>query len=147
MNKMSKKTEYALMALKLFQEVDAKAHSASNDQASGISPAVSAQDIAARTHAPYEVIAKVLQILSSRGILKAEYGVMGGYQLSKNLSEVSVHDLMDILESSTELTKCLGKDHECDLQSKCTILNPVTNLNLKVQNFYKSISLSEVLRV
>ena len=132
MNKMSKKTEYALMALKLFQD-NIGTHSA--------------KDISDQTHTPYDVIARVLQVLSSRGILKAEYGVMGGYQLSKNLSDVTLHELIETLESSTDLTKCLGHDNECDHAKSCTIVTPITNLNLKVKNFYKSISLAEVLHV
>lgn len=136
MNKINKKTEYALMALKYFR-----------DHPHGDHQLISAKDLAEKTHAPFEVIARVLQALSSRGILKAEYGVSGGYQLVKNLEEISVYELMSILESSNELAKCLGHESECELSSKCTIISPITNLNSKVQNFYKSISLAEVLHV
>ena len=135
MNKINKKTEYALMALKYFKD-----HSLGGQL-------ISAKDLAEKTHAPFEVIARVLQALSSRGVLKAEYGVSGGYQLVKNLEQISVYELMTILESSTELAKCLGTDNECELSTKCTIISPITNLNSKVQNFYKSISLAEVLHV
>lgn len=134
MNKFNKKTEYALMALKYF-----------NDQSAGSQ--ISAKDLAEKTHTPFEVIARVLQALSSRGILKAEYGVSGGYQLVKNLEDITVFDLINILESSTELAKCLGSETACELSSTCTIVSPITNLNSKVQNFYKSISLAEVLHV
>ena len=140
MNKLNKKTEYALMALKFFKDRAA----VTSEQPVSL---VSAKDIAEKTHAPFEVIARVLQALSSRGVLRAEYGVSGGYQLVKNLEEISVFELMNILENSNELAKCLGSDSECDLSSKCTIITPVTVLNTKVQNFYKSISLAEVLHV
>lgn len=108
---------------------------------------ISAKQIADATHAPYEVVARVLQALSARGILKAEYGVTGGYQLIKKLSDVSIYELMETLESSTELAKCLGTDGECDMAKTCTIVSPVTNLNRKVQEFYKSLTLDEVLHV
>lgn len=130
--KFNKKVEYALMALKHFSESDDKN--------------VSAKDLAEATHSPAEVTARVLQTLSSHGILKAEYGLHGGYRLAKDLSKVSVHDLMHIIEGSTDLAKCLS-DKECDLIKKCTILTPVENLNKKVQDFYKSISIEEVFHV
>jgi Rrf2 family protein len=142
-NKLSKKTEYALMALKLFYELDLQ----SKETASAQKISVSAKYISEHTHAPYDVVARVLQVLSSRGVLKAEYGVMGGYQLSKNLCDITVFELTEILESSTELAHCLGADGDCDLIKKCSIVTPITNLNLKVRNFYKSISLQEVLHV
>ena len=146
MNKMNKKTEYALMALNVFNDLDLKAKGL-REAAGVVHPTVSAKDIAEKTHAPYEVVARVLQVLSSRGILKAEYGVMGGYVLNKNLSEVTLHDLIEILETSSDLAKCLGSDSECDLAKNCTIMSPISKLNQKVQSFYKSIPLSEVLNV
>lgn len=138
MNTMNKKLEYALMALKYFD--DQRLESLQD-------VIVSAKQIAEMTHAPYEVVARVLQILSSRGILKAEYGTQGGYRLEKNLSQITMHDLIVMIEGSTELAKCLNVDKECDLLPKCTIISPVQNLNQKVQNFYKSISIAEVLNV
>lgn len=135
MNKMSKKTEYGLMALKCLSE-----HDASNG-------CISAKDLSLQTHAPFEVIARVLQALSSRGILKAEYGIEGGYQLIKDLNTISIYELMSILENSTDLAKCLGSESECELSSNCNIVSPITQLNMKVQNFYKSISIAEVLHV
>ena len=138
MNTMNKKLEYALMALKYFD--DQRLESLQD-------VIVSAKQIAEMTHAPYEVVARVLQILSSRGILKAEYGTQGGYRLEKNLSQITMHDLIVMIEGLTELAKCLSVDKECDLSAKCTIISPVQNLNQKVQNFYKSISIAEVLNV
>ncbi len=138
MNKINRKTEYALMALKYFVD------QAAQDSSVGL---ISAKDLAEKTHTPFEVIARVLQALSSRGILKAEYGVSGGYQLVKNLEDISIYELINVLENSSDLAKCLGSDSECDLSSKCNIISPITHLNSKVQNFYKSISLAEVLYV
>ncbi len=147
MNKMSKKTEYALMALNLFYDLQLQAVGARPRRDQPIHHTISAKDIAEKIHAPFEITARVLQVLASKGILKAEYGIQGGYYLLKNLDEVSVHDLIETLESSTELTKCLSSESECDLAKTCTIVSPITTLNKKIQNFYKSISISEVLNV
>ena len=147
MNKMSKKTEYALMALNLFHSLEQQGSGARPQSPKPLHPAISAKDIAEKIHAPFEITARVLQVLASKGILKAEYGTQGGYHLVKSLDEVSVHDLIETLESSTELTKCIGSESECDLAKKCTIVAPITTLNKKIQNFYKSISISEVLNV
>lgn len=135
MNKLNKKVEYALMALKHFADLQAQPDIV-----------VSAKDIAEATHAPAETTARVLQVLSSHGILKAEYGLHGGYRLAKDLKKISVFDLLNIVEGSTDLAKCLS-DQNCDLIKNCTIVSPVENLNKKVQNFYKSISVEEVFHV
>ncbi len=131
MNKMSRKTEYGLMALKVFEQSQG-----------GF---VSAKTVAETTHAPFEVTARVLQVLSHKGILQAEYGVNGGYRLAKTLDQISVLDLVESLESSSELAKCLGSPGECDMEKNCTIAKPVAKLNQKIHSFYKSVSIAEVL--
>lgn len=136
MQKLNKKLEYALMALKHFHDLEILNEMTMN-----------AKTIAEATHAPYEVTARVLQVLSSHGILKSEYGTQGGYRLGKDLAKVSVLDLINIIEGSSDLAKCLSSEKECDLSKNCTIISPVQNLNKKVQSFYSSISLQEVLHV
>lgn len=131
---MNKKMEYALMALRIISQ-----------RPSGV--LTSAKEVSDQMHIPFEVTARVLQALSSRGLLKAEYGVSGGYFLARPLSEVSVHDLTEMLEGHTDLTKCLGSDEVCEISGTCNIVSPVSTLNKKVKEFYKSVSLHEVLHV
>ncbi len=134
MNKMNKKMEYALMALK---HISAKAET----------ELTSAKEVSDQMHIPFEVTARVLQALSSRGLLKAEYGASGGYLLARSLNDVSIHDLSEMLEGHLALTKCLGNDDPCEISETCNITSPISNLNKKVQEFYRSVSLSEVLHV
>ena len=144
MNKMSRKKEYGLMSLKYLADQEAL------QQASGSSVSavfVSAKAVADATHAPFEVIARVLQVLSHRGLLKAEYGVNGGYQLAKKLNEISLFDVVEILETSPDLAKCINSAGECELEKTCSIASPVANLNKKLHQFYKSLPLDEVLYV
>jgi Rrf2 family protein len=107
----------------------------------------SAKEVSDNMHIPFEVTARVLQALSSRGLLKAEYGVSGGYSLARPLNEVSIHDLSEMLEGHTILTKCLGTEEPCEISNTCNIISPINNLNKKVQQFYKSLTLQEVLNV
>lgn len=134
MNKMNRKMEYALMALRHISLKNGAA-------------LTSAKEIADQMHIPFDVTARVLQALSSRGLLKAEYGAGGGYALARPLEEVSVHDLSEMLEGHISLTKCLSSDEPCEISSTCNITNPISNLNRKVQEFYRSVPLSEVLHV
>ena len=134
MNKMNKKMEYALMALRLISE-----------KPSGT--LTTAKEVSEQIHIPFEVTARVLQSLSSHGLLKAEYGVGGGYSLARSLQKVSIHDLSEMLEGHTIITKCLGQDVPCEISKTCNITTPINNLNTKIQNFYKSLSLDEVLNV
>ena len=134
MNKMNKKMEYALMALRFITE---RPHGF----------LTSAKEVSEQMHISFEATARVLQALSARGLLKAEYGVGGGYTLARPLATVSLHDLSEMLEGNTILTKCLTKDEVCETQATCNITSPISNLNKKIQEFYKSVSIEEVLHV
>lgn len=144
MNKMSRKTEYGLMSLKFL--ADQKAF-VNNLEDATPSVFLSAKAVADATHAPFEVIARVLQVLSHRGLLKAEYGVNGGYQLAKKLNEISLFDVVEILETSPDLAKCINSTGDCELEKTCSIATPISNLNKKLHHFYKSLPLDEVLYV
>jgi Rrf2 family protein len=134
MNKMNKKMEYALMALNLIAMKPPE-------------QLTSAKEVAEKIHISFEMTARVLQALSARGLLRAEYGMGGGYALARPLSQVSLHDLSEMLDGHTLLTKCLEDGESCETASTCNIAVPITRLNKKIQDFYKSISLQEVLHV
>lgn len=106
-----------------------------------------AKEVSDLMHISFEGAARVLQALSARGLLKAEYGVGGGYSLARSLATVSLHDLSEMLEGNTALTKCLTNDEFCETLPTCNITSPITNLNKKIQDFYKSVSIEEVLHV
>lgn len=106
-----------------------------------------AKEVSDKMQISFEVTARVLQALSARGLLKAEYGVGGGYALARPLSSVSLFDLSEMLEGNTVLTKCLTNDEACETHATCNISKPISNLNTKIQEFYKSLSLEEVLHV
>ena len=52
-----------------------------------------------------------------------------------------------MLEGHVVLTKCLGVDEPCEISGTCNITAPISAMNNKVKEFYKSVSLHEVLHV
>ncbi|HEX7675565.1 MAG TPA: Rrf2 family transcriptional regulator [Bdellovibrio sp.] len=133
MNKINRKLEYALMALKyMSQKIPGEL--------------TSAKEVSDSFHTPFDATARVMQQMAQKGgILRAEYGANGGYQITKDLAKVSIHDLVEIIEGPTALVKCLHKEEPCEIQKTCNIVSPITNLNLKLTEFYKSVSLKDLL--
>ena len=71
MLRLSKKADYALMAMKHLA-------AAAGDRGSS-----SAREIAEQYDIPIELMAKVLQRLVRRGLLASQQGTRGGYQLAR----------------------------------------------------------------
>lgn len=130
MNRMNRRVEYALMALKYMSEKLA-------------GKLTSAKEICDSTGAPFDATARVMQIMAQNGLLKSEQGAQGGYLIVQDLSKVSFYDLMEMILGPLEIVKCLHDT--CDLKNQCNILTPLSLLNSKLIEFYSGLSLSDLL--
>jgi Rrf2 family nitric oxide-sensitive transcriptional repressor len=133
MNKINRKLEYALMALKhMSQKIPGEL--------------TTAKEVSESFKTSFDVTARVMQQMAQKGgILRAEYGANGGYQITKDLAKVSIHNLMEIVEGPSAIVKCLHNEGPCEIQETCNIVSPLNSLNEKLNDFYKSVSLKELL--
>lgn len=133
MLKITRKIEYSLMALR---------HMASKYQGE----LTTAKEISDSYKAPFDVTSKVMQIMAQRGLLKSEQGAHGGYLVLKDLSKVSVFDLIQMLEGPVAVVKCLiSGPASCEMHDGCNIISPVNHLNEKLVEFYKNLSVLELI--
>lgn len=133
MNKINRKLEYALMALKhMSKKIPGEL--------------TTAKEVSDAFHTPFDATARVMQQMAQKGgFLRAEYGVNGGYQITKDLAKVSMQDLVDVIEGPTALVKCLNNEAPCEIKGTCNIVSPITQLNNRLTEFYKSLSLKDLL--
>src|SRR5438477_13025293 len=112
MLRLSKKADYALMAMKhLAVRGDRGANGSS-----------SAREIAELYDIPIELMAKVLQRLVRRGLLASHQGTRGGYQLGRTPAQISVADVIQAIEGPVTVTACSTDDGQCEQFSKCNVL-------------------------
>lgn len=132
MTKINRKIEYSLMALRIMMQKRP-------------GELTSAKEVSEITGAPFDATSKVMQILSQKGILKSEQGIRGGYQIVKDLKEVSFFDLNELILGPMAVVKCVKSEEPCDLISTCNIQSPLAELDSKLKSFYKNLSLDELL--
>lgn len=133
MNKINRKVEYALMALK-------------HMRAKTPGELTSAKEICDAYGAPFDGMSRVLQVLGQKGILKSEQGAQGGYQITRDLAKVSLQEVIECISGKIEIAKCLstGASEACDIKSSCNIISPVMVLNKKLTEFYRTLSVAEL---
>jgi Rrf2 family protein len=112
MLRLSKKADYALMAMK---------HLAQNSSATS----TSAREIAEQYDIPIELMAKVLQRLVRRGLLISHQGTRGGYQLARMPAQISVADVIQAIEGPVTVTACSTDEGQCEQFSKCNVRDPL----------------------
>ncbi len=94
---------------------------------------------------PFDVTSKVMQSMAHKGLLKSEQGAHGGYLILKDLSKVSFYDLIQMVEGPVAIVKCINHGPaSCEMADTCNIISPVTMLNEKLVDFYRSLPLMEL---
>lgn len=103
----------------------------------------SAKEIADLYGCSFDTISRVLQILAQKGCLQSVHGAAGGYILIKDLAHLSFYNLSVYLLGPLELVRCLSSS--CEIKKQCNIISPVQTLNTYLVDFYKELSVLEIL--
>jgi Rrf2 family protein len=131
MLRLSKKADYALMAMKHLAQ---KRYAAS----------ASAREIAEQYDIPIELMAKVLQRLVRTGLLTSQQGTRGGYTLSRSSSTVSVADVIQAIDGPFTVTACSTENKDCDQFGKCSVRDPLWRIREKIVEALGTVTIAEM---
>ena len=134
MLRLSKKADYALMAMK---------HLAVQG-ASGGPGAASAREIAEHYDIPIELLAKILQRLARRGLLTSHQGTRGGYSLARPATVISIADVIQAVDGPLTVTACSVHDQACGQYSKCNVRDPLWRIKDRILTSLAACSLDEI---
>jgi Rrf2 family protein len=123
-----KQVEYALMALADMQ---------------GANPGklFSVRELCDRHQVPFDVMSKTMQRLAKTGILRSVQGASGGYQVVRELQDVTLLDVMEAVTDGVAAVNCL-KARGCVRSKNCTISTPMHRLNEKMRELYAGLTVA-----
>ncbi|MDX1387476.1 MAG: Rrf2 family transcriptional regulator [bacterium] len=131
----NRKTEYALIALEHMLRKNAhEAHALT-----------SAREVSEAYQIPFPLLAKVLQKLAARGLIKSVHGTKGGYILGKPADDITVADVAEIYEGPLAVVECF-KDEKitCPQWDGCRIKNPLYELNHKIYHMLTKTTMADL---
>ena len=131
MLRLSKKADYALMAMK---------HLAVHPDAGS----ASAREIAGQYDIPVELMAKVLQRLARRGLLTSLQGTRGGYRLARPTAQISVADIIQAIDGPLTVTACSTEAENCGQYAKCNVRDPLWRIKDRIVSALTTCSLQEI---
>jgi Rrf2 family protein len=129
--KLTKKADYALMAMKHLAE-----HPAQNSR--------SAKDVADAFGIPPEALAKILQRLAKAGLLHSQHGVNGGYTLARPANAISAFEVIQAIDGPLFITSCVTVRGECGQSDRCNIREPLRKVNESIEAVLKRIKISHM---
>ena len=139
MLRLTKKADYGLMALKYLAE-----QAATGTRGHG---AESAKDIAEAYHIPPQLLAKILQTLARAGLLVSHAGTNGGYALARPASEITAFEVIRAIDGPLFITSCITIHGTCDLDSHCTIKEPLRKVNDSIKDLLSGIRIADLIEV
>ena len=130
MLKITRKVEYALIALRHMQLKESE-------------ELTSTKEIATRYGVPQQLLAKTLQHMARDGILEAVQGSAGGYRVATNLDKISLKDFFEKLVGPLGMMDCYF-DSDCIQIGSCNIRVPIQRINDNMRNLFSQMSVQEV---
>lgn len=132
MLRLSKKSEYALIALQYIALHKGRL--------------VSAKEIADHYGISFEFVAKTLQALMRQKFIVSQQGASGGYELLCPPSEISVRQVIEAVEGKTHIVECCGEhgSKDCSMHGRCTIKTPMNVLQRRIDEVLASMTIHQM---
>ena len=130
MLKLTRKTEYALIALRHLRFI-------------GKDNVVSAKEIADQYNIPKPLLAKVLQDLARQSLIEPIQGPRGGYKLKAKLDSFSMTEFFELMEGPWGIMDCYF-DSNCELVETCNIRSPIQRLNESMRTMFDKMTINDV---
>lgn len=129
MLKITRKVEYALIAVRHLEETSEKL--------------VSVNEISKLYGIPRELLAKTMQKLASANIVKSVKGPRGGYKTKNKAANTTLNDFFEILEGPTAIMDCYFESG-CDHLTNCNIRTPINKINNSIRNLFDNLTLADI---
>ena len=130
MLKLTRKVEYALIALRHMQDKAPELVS-------------STKEIATQYNIPIEILAKTLQHLAKENIIEPINGPHGGYRLKAQLGDINLVEFFERVEGPLGLSDCFH-DSNCLQIDYCNIRTPIQRINANMINMFRGMTVQDV---
>ena len=106
----------------------------------------SSQELSIITSLKITTISKILTKLTKANVTDSIRGVSGGYKLTMQAGDISVGNIIDIIDGKVALTVCVeeGENHNCNLVSLCPSQSNWQIINNTVREALNSVSIAEM---
>ena len=131
MLKLTKKTDYALMAINFMacQKEDFVANTRTISEIYNI---------------PLELLAKILQTLAKKGIIVSQNGPKGGYTLAKDASLITMGEVIQAIEGPIRIVRCTEGDKMCLQVERCTLRSPLRKIESKIVDLLDKMTIDQL---
>ena len=103
-----------------------------------------ARVLAAETKIPWPTVVKLLKILAAGGAVRSVQGRNGGYSLARPPSQISLTEIIEVVEGPIAITECTGEASDCGIENSCQVRRHWLVINGVVRKALTGISLADL---
>jgi len=100
--------------------------------------------IAEHQEIPETYLAKLVVPLRNAGIIRSARGSKGGYELAKPPADISVQEIVEVLEGRSSLLECTEHPESCARSAECPTLPVWLGLERVIRDYLSKVSVSDV---
>jgi Rrf2 family protein len=95
---------------------------------------------------PEALSIQIISHLAHENLINTYPGRNGGIQLALSPDEITLLDVIRVMEGPVVLSECLEDDHDCRLSPTCPVQNQWSTLQDMVENHLASITFWELVK-
>ena len=123
--------------------VTAMLHMALNNHSSNKAP-FSLAEISSKLHISLSYLEQIFHKLRRANLVQSFRGASGGYRLSKNISQITIAQIIDAVDESIDATHCGGKG-DCNHGEMCLTHHLWEDLTDRIREFLEAITLAQLI--
>jgi len=106
----------------------------------------SASEVAVMVHLAVTTVSKLLKLLTNGGLLLSFRGKVGGYQLARAPVDISLAEIVTVLEGDFALTECSERFGKCPLEGECAVQGTWQRINKILYRQLSQVSLADTVQ-
>jgi len=131
MIKLSKMTDYGVVIMSEMARIENRV--------------MTAPDLSLYTGLTVPTAAKILRILAKNNLLASIRGAHGGYRLDRKPAQISIAEIVRVLEGPVAVTSCVDDSHDdCSVEQCCPMRGGWEKINRAINAAMEDVTLADM---
>ena len=104
------------------------------------------KEIASRQNISEKYLSQIIVSLKNGGLVNTYRGAHGGYVLSRQPENISLLEIVELLEGDLSLVDCITAPDVCERVSICPTRSVWNNMSSLLKNYLKEVSLADLVK-
>ncbi|MDP4118974.1 MAG: Rrf2 family transcriptional regulator [Bacillota bacterium] len=107
---------------------------------------IDAATISEKQNIPSRFTVKILRKLVLSELIRSRKGAGGGYSLNRPASEITMKDIVEVIDGQIAVMKCIGDESVCNYPDKtsCSVHHIMVEINEQIVDKLESITLEKL---